>query len=1258
MRPIFESFASVRRLQEMWSTARDTTPRAEVERAAGDVVLKLAQHEELAAQQIAAVLAKTSAPELQERLDAVRARWSELREEIGDFVRQLPAAGEAWPFVWDELQNLLGRRFRGGGVRTIDEPFGGFLAPEAASVAPAAPDVREMPEAAIPDAPDAEDLKPLAGHFAPEIESLARALGDAEAIARFVSEQLAFSPYAGHFRAPAEVLLDRVGNDADLSALLVELLRAARIPARFATGNVRESLRDLGDALDVASPSVLMKLLEESGRTVFVQRNGDALEADLWNRVWVRAWIGGRWIDVDPSERVLDVEPGRALSSIDRWTAAGDMLDSVEREYLEDPDATRGPLQFFEQHLHRALRLTGAPPDEPLESFFRARKVVPAQQFPAPLRGQRLLPPSVSRTLDAADPWTVTVQLVALNVGTIFETTLPLPGRNRASWSLSWQPANDVAQAFLDTGRGIGGLPLFAVELRPRIEIRHAGRHVETIDGSGTAFAGTQVFLHVSAKQHRGESRIIAGEEWVMRIEPPAADLAALAVPHQIAPANVDSFASSLLEIYHRRLAGTARRIALLGDGITMCGPWISLLGSHLEPYIVARQPAALIRSQWLLDVKVIPHALYSSIDSSSRRGLEELFLAEGSYLEAEWFRALMKRPATSAVEALRKAVADGNPLVTITRGDDAAMASLEHPPGVINALSIALATRHRAITISQRPVRVGRREVAAWIARRDTAPPSEYAIAGLNGGILDDPPPEPEREPEVFVYITRDRAGTVIDIGETVTFDAIAFDDEGRSWSGSIVWDSHPSCGGGGGATAAFTPTELGGVIVRARVPSAPNDRTPEDGAVIIVPTMEVTEITVPQPAVRLSRVDESAATLKIDNIEGPLFAKQKTSDPAALWCGKEIGIDVRLVVETPLRPFKIRVKAEDADGRVIVEEQSTTVSTDEVTLHMRLRAQDKLGVVRSLKWSFALEERSFLAERDRPVECEIYISRSQPIPHLGHVEAHICKWACDWTNDFGADANDAGLLARMLSRREQTDTNPRLTYRGFDLGSMSAVDAYGLIAGKRGMCGEFADWFLALARIHGIDGRRYRLMVVIPRDPVFREEKWGRWLLPARGVNHVEFNTPATPYPVVAREHYVTHATDEEFLLSPDEAGPPFDRAQYWMFTRHYLAVFELPQGTVICDASFQPGEGIDFIVFPERLIAGTHTVPPGGKLRVYLQSVMPILYGGILVTKHDVLGTHVDKEYVYVWHEDLVLDGPEGPEGESIQVTWVQA
>jgi transglutaminase-like putative cysteine protease len=159
------------------------------------------------------------------------------------------------------------------------------------------------------------DVEPLAAYFA----------GDPAAAFAYV-QQLLVDPYPGVLRGPAGVLGARAGSPADKAALLVDLLRAMGIEARFAFGTLDEDHRQQLRAFAMM-PYYRNPAMNEVGTLAGLSAAGtERLAARarrdfawLWaavgdrlappavaeiqpspRHVWVQAMIDGAWVDLDP----------------------------------------------------------------------------------------------------------------------------------------------------------------------------------------------------------------------------------------------------------------------------------------------------------------------------------------------------------------------------------------------------------------------------------------------------------------------------------------------------------------------------------------------------------------------------------------------------------------------------------------------------------------------------------------------------------------------------------------------------------------------------------------------------------------------------------------------------------------------------------------------------------------------------------------------------------------------------------------------
>ena len=160
----------------------------------------------------------------------------------------------------------------------------------------------------------------------PEIKKLARELKYSPAkIYEYVNNQISFSPYQGSLKGSQGTLISGVANTTDQSSLLIALLRASKIPARYVKGvvefkNDNRLTNWLGvKSLRAASTSLRVNQIP----TVF---SGNAIE---FSHVWVEACVpygnyrgegvekyGFRWIPFDASFNQFEYQNGIATNVV------------------------------------------------------------------------------------------------------------------------------------------------------------------------------------------------------------------------------------------------------------------------------------------------------------------------------------------------------------------------------------------------------------------------------------------------------------------------------------------------------------------------------------------------------------------------------------------------------------------------------------------------------------------------------------------------------------------------------------------------------------------------------------------------------------------------------------------------------------------------------------------------------------------------------------------------------------------------------
>jgi len=119
-------------------------------------------------------------------------------------------------------------------------------------------------------------------------------------IFEYVRNNVFFDAYWGLLRGGLRTYYDMYGNSLDMSSLLVSLLRTAGYPARFAYGIVKVPTETLAENLGLRNTKAGLEGAVWVHDVAGLLYHHDQNSAMIYH-VWVRAYVNGTWIDMDPS---------------------------------------------------------------------------------------------------------------------------------------------------------------------------------------------------------------------------------------------------------------------------------------------------------------------------------------------------------------------------------------------------------------------------------------------------------------------------------------------------------------------------------------------------------------------------------------------------------------------------------------------------------------------------------------------------------------------------------------------------------------------------------------------------------------------------------------------------------------------------------------------------------------------------------------------------------------------------------------------
>jgi len=189
---------------------------------------------------------------------------------------------------------------------------------------------------------------------------------DPVAIYQWVRNNVEYIPSYGSVQGAEYTLTYQKGNAFDTASLLVALLRAANVPARYAFGTVRMPAASVMNWVgNVQVPEAAGNLLGQGGVPSKMLVSGGQVTHFELEHVWVEAWIdylpsrgakhsvGDSWIPMDASYKQYEYQDGMGLDQAVPFDAQA-LADSLEQNSTvnEDEGWVQGiPQQDVEQAL-------------------------------------------------------------------------------------------------------------------------------------------------------------------------------------------------------------------------------------------------------------------------------------------------------------------------------------------------------------------------------------------------------------------------------------------------------------------------------------------------------------------------------------------------------------------------------------------------------------------------------------------------------------------------------------------------------------------------------------------------------------------------------------------------------------------------------------------------------------------------------------------------------------------------------------------
>ncbi|MCY1020835.1 DUF6310 domain-containing protein [Pyxidicoccus sp. MSG2] len=654
------------------------------------------------------------------------------------------------------------------------------------------PKTKSSPDAAARSTGDASALAPPTPadlsatedvQLTQPIRDLADSLGHHPVrIYNWVRNNIRFLPTHGSVQGSAMTLASRQGNAFDTASLLIALLRASDIPARYVYGTVRvPAAQAMNWVGGVSSPQAAQDLMGQGGIPNAALVQGNRITHLQVEHVWVEAYVdfepsrgaihkqGDTWVPLDASFKQHAVTAPMDLAhevSIDYGQLTRGMAEAARtspqggvtglypgyvRKTLEDALA-----ETQDKLGDRMAQLT---PEDVLGSVkvVADESTLLAGSLPYQLIARGASPSALPPGLRHS----VSLTLYATQLDRAYESpelswSISLPELNSRRLGVHYRPATpgdaQLIQSYVS--QGASSLPVYLIRVVPEVQVDG----VVVAQGS-PVMMGTQQVWELSLQEPGRSSppdayEVVAGSEVVFGVN--GNGITRKVLEDRFASMPSDSVAENLHEAaltfwyQHDLFDGVA---AATHRVHTQRLPSAGLFATPMEVRYWFGLPRSGTFASYVMDVQrvtvgVTADSAKQQVDFMSQAGLQ------GSYLEGSVFEQLFRRfqgTGQSTAQVLVDAAADDIPIYRIDSSNvDTVLPLLSVSEDVRQDIVNGVAAGKR-VTIPQRDPR----GVTGYIVQDPQTGAAAYLIeGGLNGGRQSNcqEEPQPVRVPSWLV--------------------------------------------------------------------------------------------------------------------------------------------------------------------------------------------------------------------------------------------------------------------------------------------------------------------------------------------------------------------------------------------------------------------------------------------------------------------------------------------------------------------------
>jgi hypothetical protein len=643
-----------------------------------------------------------------------------------------------------------------------------------------------LSQTALPPTPTDEDLGETEEvRLTPAVRDLARSLDNNPVrIFNWVHNNIVFVPTYGSVQGSEFTLQAQQGNAFDTASLLIALLRAANVPARYAYGTVDVPIeRAMNWVGGATTPEGATAALGQGGIPSVGMLNGGRLVAVRMEHVWVEAWVdyvpsrgavnrvGDTWASLDASFKQYQfIAPVNVRAAVSFNGAAA--LDRIRATAQVDAQAgsitglDSGAVEGIVEDAQRDLTtyLVQNQPTMPVEDVIGNKRIVQSELkvLPGGLPHAVVARAAPFRAIPRELQHRLTIVLYESEFDRLFGSSgasleLSLPAIAGKRLGVTYAPATAADAAALESYRNshATALPLHALRVKPQIQLDGS----TLLEGAAATMGLTQFWETGLSGPDTGVNdsqlfRVSAGDEMVFGVNGNGINQAAI---HQrFLKTSSETAAENLHTVAMYYWAENDRLDQMIGDarGVFIQRlPSIGLFSAPLQvTYGLFGAPRSGYYAVRAMDVQRSLSGVSARDGRASTASAYRTASVIGSYLEGAVFEQLFNRErgaGVSAVQLLADANAQGIPVYVVTAANLAQVQpklaiDADAKADIVNAVSAG-----RTAYVPERAPLHGEWQGLGYIIEDPQTGAGAYLIkGGLNGGSDNPCNPEPEPEP------------------------------------------------------------------------------------------------------------------------------------------------------------------------------------------------------------------------------------------------------------------------------------------------------------------------------------------------------------------------------------------------------------------------------------------------------------------------------------------------------------------------------